>query len=169
MNKAQEVAKIRKDFHEWHAKFMPDLKFERSCFYQAVFTSQHLKTLNLGRVLIAAGSMSYPRIDMSKDDGIMATHYSYVFEPYSLDTIASIENNMMPEMHVWVTLPDQGEIVDITTCYLKELCENHAGIKWLAPDPPDFIWSRTLPEHVYYTPDPKAVLLIPYFFKLTWG
>lgn len=165
LDKAKEVSTIRKDLNEWYKRFNLKLKEEQSCFYQAIFTHQHLKTLNLGRVLISAGSLSYPRIDLKKDDGKIATHFSYIFDPnvYEVDS--------MQEMHVWVQLPDRLEIVDITTRYLKSQCENLAKMPWLAPEPPDFLWCKVneLPEGVHYEPHKKAVQLVQEYFKRTWN
>jgi hypothetical protein len=172
MDKVKEVEIIRTQFATWFKKNFPGGKVEQSCFYHAVFTHAYLKGLNLGRVLISAGSFSYPRIDLDKDDGISATHFSYTFEPTSQHTVECLKNNSMPEMHMWVTLPDQGEIVDLTTRYVKHQCLKAANLKWLASsEPPDFIWckEKELPEGVVYEPHPHAVALVKRFFELTWG
>jgi hypothetical protein len=170
MNKKKIVANIRQNFEKWRKINMPNANPARMCMYQAVFTHSYLKSMgSLGRVLISAGSHAFPRIDLKDDDGVVHTHFSYIFDPNKVSE--AIKTNTLPEVHVWVQLPDRGEIVDITTRYLKEQCETLSGLKWLAPDPPDFLWlsPNDLPEGVAYEPDMNACMLIEHFCKLTWG
>ena len=111
---------------------------------------------------ITAGTMMWPRIDMTKDDGVSATHFSYVFEPQGPVTKARLAADLLPEMHAWITLPDRKEILDLTTRHLKVQCERTAGLPWLGPDPPKFLWCdwSKLPAHVHYEPHPDAIKII---------
>lgn len=171
MDKAKIVADIRREFDEWCLKY--DFKGDpaQSCFYQAVFAHSHLKNLGtFGRCLISAGTFSIPRINLRDDDGITGTHFSYVFTPDAI-AMQAVEEDRMPEMHVWVTLPDRQEVVDLTTRYCKVQCERTTGLKWTAPDPPDFVWHHInqLPRGIEYTPSREAIAVVQYFFKKTWG
>jgi hypothetical protein len=171
MVKQEIVAEIRRQFHQWLNKWMPNADPSMMCFYLAVFTHGHLKEMNIfGKCLISAGSFSIPRMNLEDDDGIVGTHFGYVFTP-NRAAIEAVENNRMPEMHCWVQLPDRQEIVDLSTCYAKEQCKKLTGLDWLTNDPPDFIWHNIneLPAGVIYKPDPYAVALVQYFFKMTWG
>jgi len=117
--------------------------------------------------------MSWPKIKLpEEDDGVCNTHFTYLWEPQSPQTRFRISNNQMPEMHVWVILPDRQEILDMTTYYLKM---NHDGSmpdsKWTAPDPPDYLWCRynKLPPYVIYNPYPLAVDYVVQMVRKTWG
>ena len=63
----------------------------------------------------------------------------------------------MPEMHVWVGIPDRQEIVDMTTKYWPLLCQQSAKADWPGPKPPDFFWSHEPPDRVIYQADPLAI------------
>ena len=174
MKKDAIVAEIRRQFDEWRLKWMPDLRVHTSCFYHAVFAASYLKENHpgwIGRVLISGGSASFQRVRPEMDDGVIGTHFSYVFEPRSADTLLRLCRDSMPEMHVWVQLPDRREILDLTTCYLKKQCIETAGLPWLNDDPPDYFWGtpEELPFGWRYTAQPEASVVVAHFYKKTWG
>lgn len=112
--------------------------------------------------LLQAGSMSWPRIRPEEDDGVINTHFSYVFEAISPATVLAIMNNRMPEMHAWVAVPPC-TIIDTTTRFLKQQCEKLTDMKWTADEPPDYLWCDTddpeFPSGVMYRPDVVAIEL----------
>lgn len=172
MDKALIVADIRHKVRNWQQKNMPDLDLSKACFYYHVLAQEMLRQ-HLGtetRILVSAGSFSFPRINLALDDGFIDTHFSYMWNAKDPRTIDAISRNEMPEMHIWLAMPDRGEIFDITTCYLRSNCEIITGNKWLAPNPPDFIWCRLedLPPGVVYKPDPTAVQYVIKMIKYTW-
>jgi hypothetical protein len=169
INKAKIVADIRREFAEWRKKWDFKGNPAKACFYHAVFTHGHLKNLGLfNKVLISAGTFSIVRLAV--DDGISPTHFSYTFTP-DRAAMEAVENDRMPEMHCWVTIPETQEVVDLTTCYLKDQCKELTGLDWKAPDPPDYVWHHidSLPCGIEYTPSREAVALVQYFFQRTWG
>jgi hypothetical protein len=166
------VDDARAGLDKWRRLYLPDLQLENACFYLSVFM-QHSIKLHLGKtepVLICAGSMSWPRIDMSKDDGKIKTHFSWIFNIYDRKVQQCIERNEMPEMHCWNVIPNRGEFVDASTIFFKIQCQR-AGIEWLGPDPPDHLWARfdEMPKDVYYDPDPFALNLVKAMIRKTWG
>ena len=109
------------------------------------------------RALLQAGSMEFPMGGI--DDGVNATHFSYIWEPESAETRARIAREEMPEMHVWVGLPDSGEILDVTTCF-HQTQARRLGLLWRGPAPPPFLWERAdqLPGRgVIYIPERRAI------------
>jgi hypothetical protein len=171
IDKPAIVADIRGQFADWLKKWKLKADLFMMCFYFAVFTHGHLKEMGkFGRCLISAGSFSIPRMNLADDDGVVATHFGYTFTP-DQKAMEEVQNDRMPEMHCWVQLPDCQEIVDLSTCYVKSQCKKLAGLDWLAPNPPDFVWHHPfqLPAGITYKPDPHAVALVQYFFKTTWG
>lgn len=168
--KLEIIAGIRSLMWQWHAKMYPTLDLTAACFYWSVIAHSKLKELGYS-VLITGGTLNWPRINLKNDDGKMLTHFSYQWEPDSAATRLAIAENRMPEMHVWVHLPAEGEIVDLTTRYLKAQCERRTRMRWLAADPPDFLWCRydQLPDGVYYESSQSAIHHIRRMVERTWG
>ena len=113
------------------------------------------------RPLIQAGSMSWPIVKPGEDDGKNPTHFSYDWSPWREESQAALKLGMLPEVHVWVGLPDQNELLDFST---KELPEQAAanGLTWRTKPPPDFLWCKPsgLPEGVLYKPNLHAIAFI---------
>ncbi len=125
------------------------------CLYWAAFGVTEIRSW--GRpAIIQAGTASWPRIRPEEDDGVMATHFSYVWTPGSRPDHAA---GKLPEMHVWIALPDTLEVVDFTTSLWPDQCRKVTGMEWTAPDPPPWIWTKRLPPGVVYTPDHDAIAL----------
>lgn len=171
IDKPAIVADIRSQFAGWLKKWKPDADPAKLCFYLAVFTHGHLKEMGkFGRCLISAGTFRIPRINLADDDGVVATHFGYTFTPDEA-AMEALKAERMPEIHCWVQLPDQQEIVDLSTCYAKKQCKSLTGLDWLAPDPPDYVWHHPheLPAGIEYHPTPEAVAVARYFIQSTWG
>jgi hypothetical protein len=58
------------------------------------------------RALIQAGSMSWPIVSPGQDDGKAATHFSYEWSPWREESQVALKLGLLPEIHVWVGLPD---------------------------------------------------------------
>jgi hypothetical protein len=166
------VREMRDYFAQWKSANQPDAQESRMCLYWSVLAQQYLKRKG-HKAIVAAGSMSWPKINLpDEDDGVCCTHYSYVWEPDSLETALMILTHQMPEMHCWVVLPKRQEILDVTTRYIRGLHDALDGqSKWTAPDPPDYLWCRwdELPPNVIYNPSRSAVDLVVKMVKRTWG
>jgi hypothetical protein len=65
---------------------------------------------------------------------------------------------LLPEIHVWVGLPDQNELLDFATKFLPEQAAKE-GLVWRTPPPPDFLWCgpSELSEGVLYKPNLDAI------------
>jgi hypothetical protein len=65
---------------------------------------------------------------------------------------------LLPEIHVWVGLPDQNELLDFATKFLPEQAANE-GLAWRTSHPPNFLWCgpSELPEGVLYKPVLDAI------------
>ncbi|WP_171470578.1 hypothetical protein [Frigoriglobus tundricola] len=68
----------------------------------------------------------------------------------------------LPEMHVWLACPESTEVIDFTTGLWPEACREATGEEWLAPHPPDYLWTfgSRLPQSVRYVPDRTAIDLV---------
>ena len=113
------------------------------------------------RALIQAGSMSWPIVLPGQDDGKTATHFSYEWSPWREESQAALKLGLLPEIHVWVGLPEQNELLDFSTKFLPEQAAKE-GLVWRIPRPPDFLWCgpSELPEGVLYKPDFAAIAFI---------
>jgi GNAT superfamily N-acetyltransferase len=137
-----------------------------ACFWHALAVIEAAKRHGR-RLVLQAGSASWRRVPERLDDGVSATHFSYVWEPDSPLTRAIIarffagDTRMLPEMHVWAGDPATQELVDITTRYWPEQCKSLTGEDWLGPLPPDYLWTtaRDLPDDAVYEPDMRATML----------
>lgn len=154
-----------------------EVKIEASCFWHVLITWRFLTerikdgTLPKGsRVLIQAGSMSWPIVYPVNDDGISPTHFTYKYERNNPDNlILQVLYGALPEMHCWNALmvPNQPPVlIDLTPRYLKHqmewTCKNAKDMKWLTADPPDYIWGvgDSIPALVYYEPDMAAIATV---------
>jgi hypothetical protein len=168
VDKVAVVSEIRRFADLWFAEHKPHVPKSAACFYWAVLTAAVLKDKGID-IRIQAGSLQWPRV--KHDDGKIATHFSYMWEPESPATIEAILENRFPELHVWVALPERRELVDVTTRYLKQQCEERAGMKWLAPKPPDFLWCSfdRMPKGVIYKPELSAIHYVLKIIRETWN
>lgn len=123
----------------------PEVPAEQSCLYASYVLKFNIQLFLKKNAIIKAGSMSWPMIDMSHDDGVSPTHFSYIWTPGSI-----LINDKLPEIHVWVECDNH--IIDMNTKYLPNLCETMSGYKWAGKMPPDYLWAEknNLPAYVIY-------------------
>ena len=102
--------------------------------------------------------MSWPIVPPGQDDGKAATHFSYEWSPWREESQAALKLGLLPEIHVWVGLPDQNELLDFATKFLPEQAAKE-GLVWCTRYPPDFVWCgpSELPKGVLYKPDLNAI------------
>jgi hypothetical protein len=110
------------------------------------------------RALIQAGSMSWPIVPRREDDGKIPTHFSYECSPWRAESQAALGLGLLPEIHVWVGLPDQNQLLDFSTKFLPKQAAQE-GLVWRTPPPPDFLWCSPseLPDGVIYKPTLDAI------------
>jgi hypothetical protein len=127
------------------------------CFYWAL-TLMGVLLQSGYRALIQAGSMSWPIVLPGQDDSKAPTHFSYEWSPWREESQVALKLGLLPEIHVWVGLPDQNELLDFATKFLPEQAAKE-GLAWRTPYPPDFLWCgpSELPEGVLYKPDLNAI------------
>jgi len=153
--------KMVKDIRElaeklWHDQ-MSVIKGGKCVFYSAA-TMMHFKCLGI-QCYLQAGSMSWPCIKMEEDDGVSPTHFSFEWEGYTQANVMRMVSGALPEMHVWVGIPETNEIVDLSVGTLPEQAKEIAKIEWKGPRPPNFLWTNVLPENVRYVPEKGATTL----------
>ena len=148
---------IEKKFEQ----LLPDgMQPQAACLVWAAASVAVLRSMGI-KCLIQAGTASWPRIRPEQDDGVINTHFSYVWEPDSKTTLEKVVSGEMPEMHVWAGLPDHSEILDMTTKYLPEQAWQLCGMDWPGTIPPRYVWAnvKRLPDGVMYQPDIDACKL----------
>jgi hypothetical protein len=140
------------------------------CLHYARFGLEEVAALpGKPRVCVQAGSAFWPRVPVEQDDGITSLNFGYQFDarhPLTLLALAGVllgrgSGAALPEMHVWLGLPDSQELIDFTAGQWPVQCQALLGEPWLTPTPPDFLWcpASELPERVYYRPQREATLL----------
>ena len=140
----------------------------RECFpdgwrQRCVFASQagaRLITEALGvRAILQAGTMFWPKTQV--DDGKSDTHFGYEFQVDQFDAgVRQVLAGTMPEIHVWIALPEEKVIVDFSTRWMPDNCRT-LGQEWPGEHPPPFLWAGAddLPSGVLYKPHAKAIAL----------
>ena len=132
-------------------------KDSMACLYHAAAVVMAAEEYGY-RFVIQAGTAAWPRINMAEDDGVSATHFAHEYQGEAEAIAISNDMAVMPEMHIWAAYVDGQEIIDTSTRYLKTQCEEIGGIRWLANDPPDFLWKKCsdLPRYWKYEADISA-------------
>ena len=111
------------------------------------------------RAIVQAGDMSWPIVTPEQDDGVSPTHFSYMWTPTSPQSMQLIVQGAMPEVHAWIGLLGRQELADFSTGDFPEQCRITAGLEWLGPPPPRYLWTKPpLPAGVIYTPHREATL-----------
>lgn len=113
------------------------------------------------RLVMQAGSASWRMVPPHLDDGVSATHFSYMFEPDNPTNRLALAAGVMPEMHVWAGDPVCQELVDLSTRDVRSQAERLLGATWQEADLPRFIWSRhgELPAGTIYRPSMDATVI----------
>jgi hypothetical protein len=155
LNQKLEIYRVTSTrYGQWYAD---QAEHGGRCFYWTLTLMGVL--LQYGyRALIQAGSMSWPIVPPGQDDGTSPTHFSYEWSPWREESQAALKLGLLPEIHVWVGLPDSNELLDFSTKYLPEQAAKEALV-WRTPLPPDFLWCgpSELPDGVLYKPDLDAI------------
>jgi hypothetical protein len=131
-----------------------------SCLYWAVSVIAAAAETGL-RLIPQAGTASFQRLPGHLDDGAPTTltHFGYEWQPGSRSLVNLGGRLVLPEMHVWAADPVAGEIVDLSTRHLVEMCQTVGGLPWLEAAPPRFLWARQLPAGWHYAPTREATEL----------
>ena len=145
---------VSERYRQWYAH---QAEGGGQCFYWSLTLMGVL--LQKGyRALIQAGSLSWPIVPPGQDDAHSPTHFSYEWSPWREESQAALRLGLLPEIHVWVGLPDSNELLDFATKSLPEQAAKE-GLIWRTPQPPDFLWCSPseLPRGVIYKPDLDAI------------
>jgi hypothetical protein len=128
------------------------------CLYYAHHTARILWQHRL-RVVIQAGSLQWPRVARAEDDGVIDTHFSYMWTPHAPESALSVALGQLPEMHVWVGILDRQELVDFSTRHLTAAALER-GLAWSAAAPPSYLWcpANETPDWVVYSPNQDATI-----------
>lgn len=109
------------------------------------------------KAVIQAGSLQWPCLRPEDDDGVISTHFAYMWSPGNLTSAFSVALGNLPEMHCWVGLLEEQEIVDFSIRHLKAAA-TASGVNWTAADPPPYLWCSVndIPDDVRYIPNREA-------------
>ena len=129
------------------------------CLYYAHHTVATLRRHGYDAV-IQAGSLQWPRLKPEDDDGVVNTHFSYMWSPLTPASVVSMANGNLPEMHVWAGLVREQILIDFSTRHLTAAAAA-LGMPWTAAEPPTHLWcsAAALPAGVVYRPDRDATVL----------
>lgn len=149
----REVMERALEFARDHA--IPE---EATCLYLAYYGALELAERGV-RPVLQAGSAGWPRVRPQDDDGINPTHFSYMWSPDEKPSRMALDVGLMPEMHVWIGLPDAGQIVDFSAGLFPVQARKLMGYDW--PEelrPPAYFWGSAGDlGHAFYNPDMAAI------------
>jgi len=113
------------------------------------------------RLIPQAGTAAFQRLPAHLDDGAETTLTHFSYEWHGGDGLVALPDGrtVLPEIHVWAADPAKGEIVDLSTRHLAEMCRLSTGMPWLEAAPPRFLWARQLPAGWHYAPNREATEL----------
>ena len=158
----------RAQFHELvracYRQMNVPVREHAACLYWGLATLAAAKKFGLlahgWRPTLQGGTAGWKRIRPEEDDGVVFDMFSYVFE-MSPVTIQKIQNNELPEMHVWVACPVNQVVLDFTTGFAPRQCRETGGMEWTAPDPPPHMifTPSSLPDGAYYAPTMQGTQL----------
>jgi len=122
------------------------------CLHYAHYTAKIIWEQGY-RAVIQGGSLQWPRLRPEDDDGVVNTHFAYVWDYDSQASRLARAMGNLPELHVWVGILDTQEIVDFSVRHLPRAAMERQMF-WTAPPPPQHLWcpANALPEGVVYQP-----------------
>lgn len=152
-NRGQIAAWTRELFDNWY----PDVEKDPNlgtCVYW-VHAGCAILQLCGYRAILQAGTMQWT---FAPDRGTNNTHFGYEYDPTHPVSVLAMHAGIMPEIHCWIALPDENEIVDFSTGGFRRIAEAR-GMKWELSDPPPYLWTtaHTLPPGVIYQPSLHAI------------
>jgi hypothetical protein len=126
-----------------------------SCLYWSLTAGLVLQRHGI-RSILQAGTMLWP---MAEDTGTNETHFGYQWDPTDIGSQAALEVGAMPEIHIWIVLPETQEIIDFSVRHLPRLAALD-GKTWTKETPPDFLWVKKeqMPDGVIYRAEVGATL-----------
>lgn len=116
------------------------------CVYLSLLGVAALHKMGLGSAFVVGGTCHWPRLRPDQDDGkpTTCTHFGFKWEENSLaDSLRKLqcEAGMLPEVHAWIVIPENQEIVDFSTGDFPALCRKMIGKDWPGDLPPKFFWT----------------------------
>jgi hypothetical protein len=126
------------------------------------------------RAILQAGTAGWPYIADEDDDGVMPTHFTYMWDD-ACNAMERLRAGMLngfvrdgkilaalPEIHIWVALPQTGEIIDMATGFWPEAAKEAMGVEWQCERPPAFLWATAaqMPARARYEPSMSAIQFV---------
>lgn len=146
-------------------RYTGKIQMHMGCLYYAKLGIEILHKLGV-RAIVQAGTMQWERIPPDLDDGKIPTHLTFKWtktEPIEYIIYRTLLTKELPEMHAWIALPDENEVVDFSTAHLATYAEQELGMKWASPPPPHYLWceakASAFPRGVYYHATKEACVL----------
>lgn len=169
MNKGKQMLFSKKDMdfvssktHSAVTEYCEQHKWpiEGCCLPYSVIGVEVLKGMGV-RAVVQAGTACFRIVDHKDDNGVKNTYLSYLWSPDSELSRMALDNDEMPEMHVWIAIPDSNEVIDFTTRHIKRLCDR--GDRFINLEWPEYVWfdadsiGDVMKEH-----GPNSIVLRPY-------
>lgn len=139
------------------------------CIFWSMYGVEVLRALGL-RAILQAGTALWRIVRPEDDDGKRDTHFGYVWSPGEPASKEALKAGFMPEMHVWIGLPDSQEIVDFCTGFWPTQAQLLGGYDWRADLPPKYFWGTAAElKGAKYAPEFDAVKAALAFIAREYG
>lgn len=139
-----QKAELVEEARALYRRLWPDdtrVRDTRACLFHAVALQCLLKSRYDFDTMLQAGTCQWPMLAREDDDGECATHFAYQWNGLGdLQTVMTISEGAMPEMHVWLGTRNPDTIIDPTTGTWQARAREGGYERWTAPAPPAFLW-----------------------------
>lgn len=135
-----------------------------ACLYWTHHTIKELAKHSI-KACWQAGDCFWPRIrqdDIGYYPPDESTHYGYQWDPEANLSQLAVECGHLPEVHIWAGIVTTQEIIDFTTQFFPQCCQDLLRWNWPGDKPPQYYWGHCndLPDGVHYRPSSKATMAI---------
>lgn len=115
--------------------------------------------------IVQAGTCYWPRLPIYQieSDADKDPNHQYGFKwngEYTPEDIHQMMLGNLPEMHIWIALPELKEIVDFSVHGFPDHCKQYLGLDWPGPKPPKYFWAAAGEIHHYVNYEPNQLATI---------
>lgn len=151
-------------------KWGPDIANGSMCFQWMECGLVYLRSQNV-RAIPACGNAAFQLCEI-KDGETRETHLSFEWQGDAENARAvPVKGEPLPEMHCYIWLPNEKQIVDFSTKYLPRFAEKIGFTFDPGFEPPDYHWGdpNRLAPRAIYIPNIDATKLAMQFMRQQKG
>lgn len=118
----------------------PGVEPWRACLWYTFGAIPFVQKVLKKKVIPQGGTASWRRVRDEDDDGVLPTHFTYLFDFDDPLTTMSLLLRQLPEMHCWMAVPSTGDIIDLSVKHQTRACYENTQMVWQAYPLPEYLW-----------------------------